>query len=100
MHIQPHSQTLNYSAGGDTDAYSATLTGAQLQGREEASTVLFENRKKCPDFGEKGPDCVHLWVKLSIQNVILRVCGRKNSKIFSCRDSFSWVFDKIFTEVP
>ena len=99
MHIQPHSQTLNYSGGGIL-MHIQPLTGAQLQGREEASSVLFENRKKCPDFGEKGPDCVHLWVKLSIQNVILRVCGRKNSKIFSCWDSFSCVFDKMFTEVP
>ena len=44
----------------DIDAYSGTLTGAQLGGRGETSPALFENRKKCPDFGKKGPDCVHL----------------------------------------
>ena len=45
---------------------------------------LFENRKKCPDFGKKGPDCDHLWVKFSIQNIVLRVSRRKNSKMFPC----------------
>ena len=36
----------------------------------EASPALFKNRRKCPDFLKKGPDCVHLWVKFSIQNVV------------------------------
>ena len=36
--------------------------------------------KKCSDFGKKGPDCVHLRVKLSIQNVVLRVSRRKNTQ--------------------
>ena len=68
----------------DIDVYSATLTGAQLGrgGGGKASPALFENRKKCPDFGKKGPDCVHLWVKFSIQNVVLRVSRRKNLKMF------------------
>ena len=44
----------------DIGGYSATFTGAQLGGRGEASYALFKNRKKCPDFGKKGPDCVHL----------------------------------------
>ena len=43
------------------------------RGRGEASPSLIANRKKCPDFGKKGPDCVHLWVKFSIQNVALGV---------------------------
>ena len=30
----------------DIDAYSATLTGAQLGERGEASTALFENQRK------------------------------------------------------
>ena len=60
----------------DIDAYSATVTGAQLLRRGEASTALSENRKKCPDFRKKGPDCVHLRIK------------------FSC------VFDEIFIKVP
>ena len=31
----------------------------------------FENRKKCPYFGKKGSYYVHLWVKFSIQNLVL-----------------------------
>ena len=30
------------------------------------------------------PDCVHPWVKFPIQNVVLRVSKRKNSKKFPC----------------
>ena len=54
----------------------------------------------CPDFWKKAPDCVHLSVKFSIQNVALRASWRKISKIFPCRTSFSSVFDKIFIEMP
>ena len=81
----------------DIDAHSATLTGAQLGRRGEASRTLFENRKKCPDFGgKKGPDCIHLWVKITIQNIVLRISRGKNSKMFPCRASFSCVFDEMF----
>ena len=62
--------------------------------------ALFWKPKKCPDFGKEGPDCTHLWVRFSIQNVVLRVSRRKHSKIFSCRASFSCVFDEMFIEVP
>ena len=41
---------------------------------------FFENRKKCPNFGEKSADCAHSWPKLSTQNVVLRVSRRKNFK--------------------
>ena len=49
-------------------------------GKKEASSAFFENWKKCIDFRKKGPDCVHLWVKLvkqeylgkKLQNVFLR----------------------------
>ena len=84
----------------DIDAYSATLTGAQLKGRGEASPTLFENRKKYPDFGKKGPDSVHLWVKFSIQNIFLRASRRKNFKMFPCGALFPCVFDKMFIKVP
>ena len=48
------------------------LTGAQLGGKGEASSAIFENQKnKCPDFGRKDPDCDHLWVQFSIQNIDL-----------------------------
>ena len=63
MHIQPHSD-------------------ARLGGRGEISPALFENQKSCPDFGKKGPDSVHLWVKFSIQNAVSRISRRKNSKTF------------------
>ena len=45
---------------------------------------FFENRRNCPDLGKKSHDCVHLWVKFSIENIILRVSRRKNSKKFPC----------------
>ena len=32
----------------------------------------------------KGPDCVHLWVKFSIQNVVLTVSRRTQWSLFSC----------------
>ena len=55
----------------DVNAYPATLTGAQLGMRGKASSTIFENRKKCPEFGKKGPDCIYHWVKFSIQDVVL-----------------------------
>ena len=80
MHIQAHSQ--------------------QLGKRGEASPALFENQKKGPDLEKKGPDGVHLWVKFSIQNGVLGVSWRKNSKMFPCGASFSYVFNKMLIEVP
>ena len=38
--------------------------------------------KKCPNFRKKGPDCVHPYVKFTIQYVVLRVSKRKSFKIF------------------
>ena len=67
--------------------------------RGEVSPTHCENRKKCPDFGKKGPNCVHIWVTFSIQNVVSRVSRRKNSKIFHCRATFSCVFDEMFIKV-
>ena len=37
----------------DIDAYSATLTGAQLEGRVDVFAALF-----CPDFGNNCLGCV------------------------------------------
>ena len=42
----------------------------------------FENRKKVPRFCKKCPDRDHLWVKFSIQNVILRISRIKKLKFF------------------
>ena len=66
----------------DVDAYSTILTGMQLRGREEVSPGVFENQKKCSDFGKKDPNCFHLWIKFFIQNIVLKVCRRENSKMF------------------
>ena len=66
------------------------------EGRGDSSPTPYENRKKCPDFGKKGPDYVHLWVKFSIQNVVLRASRRKISKFLLCGASLSCVFDEIF----
>ena len=64
-----------------------------------ASPALFENQNKCPDFGKKDPDCAYLWVKFSIQNVVLRVSWKKNSKMFPYEVPFSCIVDKMFIEV-
>ena len=78
----------------DIGSDSATLTGVQLGRRGEVSPALFENKKKCPDCGKRGTDCVHHWVKFSTQNVVLRVSRRKNVKMFSCGDSLFFVLTK------
>ena len=85
MHIQPHSQVRNY-------------------GRGEAPTSLFEIEKSFLLMGRKVlvlgrkvlVGCVHFWVKLSIQNIVLRVSSRKISEMFPCRASFSCAFDEMF----
>ena len=60
------------------------------------------NRKKCRESVKKGPDCTHLWVKFSIDNVVLivlRVSRRKNAKIFPCGVLFSYVLHEMFITV-
>ena len=47
---------------------------------------------------KQGSDCAHLWIKFFIQNVILRVSRRKNSKMFSFFLVF--FFAEMFIEVP
>ena len=87
-----------------TYLYTSNMAGAQLRGRRRGGgrppLPYFENRKKVPWFCKKCPDCVHILVKFFIQNVILRVYSRKNSRIFSCGAFFSSVFDKMFIKVP
>lgn len=55
-----------------------------------------ESPKKCTDFGKKGSDGVHLWIKFTIQNAALRVSRRKTSKtgLFLC------VFEKYLLNCP
>ena len=78
MHIQPYCE--------------------QLERKVETSPAILENRKNFSDFGKEGPDFVYAWVKFSIQNVVLTVSTRKNSKMFSCGASFSCIFDEMFIE--
>ena len=49
--------------------------GERLGGREGGGLdgSFFENRKQCPDFGKKGRDFIHLWVRFSDQGIVLRV---------------------------
>ena len=57
--------------------------GILRRGRGEGegrSSLPFLKIKKCPDFLNEGPDCVHHWVKFSIQNV--EYLGEKTSKCF------------------
>ena len=43
------------------------VLGTQLGGEGGRPPLsFFENRKKCPDFGKRGPNCVHPWVEFSI----------------------------------
>ena len=55
---------------------------------------FFKNHKKCHS------DSVHLWVKISIQNVVLRVSRRKNSKIFPCGTFFFKFLTKCLSKWP
>ena len=56
--------------------------------RGEVFHVLFENWKMCPD-------CFHLWVEFSIQNIALRASRRKKFKMFPCGASICCDFDMI-----
>ena len=70
MHIQPHSHGCN-------------------QGGEGRPPLLsLKTARKCPNFGKKGPNCVNLWVKSSIQNVVLGVCRRKKLQDVSLQGLF------------
>ena len=82
------------------------ISGTQLEWKVgEASPTLYWKLKKVPWFWKKAPDCVHLWVKFFVQNVILRVFRRRNSKNFSCRVFYSGLMKCLwkcpnFTEPP
>ena len=73
-------------------------SGAQLGGGLPCPFLKF--KKKGPDNGKKGPNCVHPWVESSIQKVVLRVSRRKSSKSFLCGAFFSCVFDEKFIKSP
>ena len=60
---------------------------------------FLENQKRYPDFGKKGPDCVHLWVKFVIQNVVSVYLGEKTPKCFPVGSLFL-VLDEVCIEIP
>ena len=57
---------------------------------------FFENWQKVPWFCKKCPDSVLPSVKFSIQNVVLRVSMKRNSKIFPCGAFFFFCFWRNF----
>ena len=79
-------------------------------------TIITQNRSKykcrratrgrggglpCPFFFKKSaPDFIHLWVKFSIQGIVLRVSMRKNSQIFPVEPFFLVFVNEIFIKVP
>ena len=66
------------------DVYSVTHHRCATKGKRRGLSCYFSNREKCPDFRKKDPDCVHVWVKFSIQNVVLTVSSAQFSKMFPC----------------
>ena len=56
--------------------------------------------KKVPWFWKKCPDCVHPYVKFAIQNAVLKVSKRKNSKIFPCGAFFLDFLRKCLSKCP
>ena len=67
---------------------------ARNQGGRGSPQPFFENRKKCPYFGKKDPDCVHLRVIFAIQNVVFRGSRRKKTSKFFLAGSFFLVFQR------
>ena len=66
------------------------ISGAQLEWKGAGLPCpLLKIEKSAMILEKKAPDCVHLWVKFSIQTVVLRVFRSRNSKIFSCRAFYS-----------
>ena len=59
-------------------------------GRREQASPASPKLKIVSCFGRKNTDYVYQWVKFSIQNAVLRVSRRKNSKMFPCGTSFSF----------
>ena len=80
----------------DIDAYSATLTGAQLKGRGDLPCLFWYLKILV----KKILDCVHLWVKFPIQNIVLRESKKKTPKCFTVGLFFLVFFTEFFIKVP
>ena len=61
---------------------------------------FFKIKKGALILKKKCPDCVHPLVKFAIQNVVLRVSKRKNSKIFPCGAFFLDFLIKCLSKYP
>ena len=75
-----------------------TQLGGVERGRKRTPLLFFENRRKCR-IKKKCPDCVYLWIKCFIQNVVSRVSRRRNSNFFLTRSFISCALDEMFTDV-
>ena len=75
------------------------LLGTQLRkvGGGRPCPLLEIEKSALTFFGKKN---IRLCVEFPIQNIVLRVSGRKNFNIFLCRAIFPCVFDEMFTKVP
>ena len=70
-------------------------------GREKGSLPCrFLELKKLSWFLKERPWCIHPWVKFSIQNIVLRVSRRKNSKLFPCGPLFLVFLTKSLLKYP
>ena len=78
--------------------FSHTYRRATMEESGGLPCSFWKSRKECPDFGKKGPDRVHHWVKFSVLNAVLRVSRRNKSKMFPWGASFSCVFVEMFIE--
>ena len=77
--------------------------GAQLEGGRGGGLPcpFLKYKEKCPDFWEKCPNWVHLWVKFLILNAVLSVSRKKISEIFPCGAFLSCVAIKCLSfKVP
>ena len=61
---------------------------ARVQQGGRPPLPFLQDWEKWPNITKKDPGCVHLLFKLYIQNVVLRVSRKKNTKKFTCRVFF------------
>ena len=71
-------------------------SGVGMGEEGEVSPALFLKLKKVPRFCKKGPNCVHPWVKLSIQNVVSSTSRRKSFIFFLWRPFLLRFWKKIY----
>ena len=104
IHIQSprNARTVYSSIFKDIYAFSSIFRRSHRRAtrREmEASSALFENPKKCPDFGKKAPDC-----KFSIQYVVSifnnEYVGEKTRNCFSASPLFLVFLTKCLLKCP